>query len=71
MEERFEARLRMAETAAQLGARAHPQPLRDFRPSARRVTGKMRMSRIALRELGSKGPDPRPRQVELVREGTP
>ena len=28
---------------------------------------KLKMSRIALRELGSAGPDPRPREVELVR----
>ena len=31
---------------------------------------KLKMSRIALRELGSQGPDPRPRQVELVRRTT-
>ena len=30
MEERFEARLRLARTAAQFGARAHSQPLRSL-----------------------------------------
>ena len=32
---------------------------------------KLEMSRIALRELGSQGPDPGPRQVELVRRSAP
>ena len=41
--------------AAQLGADAHPQPLRDHRPPARRITASSSMSRIALRDLGSKG----------------
>ena len=54
MEERFEARLRLAE----LPRNSAPERIRNRcevsgRPRA--FTGKMKMSRIALRELGSKG----------------
>ena len=54
MEERFEARLRLAE----LPRNSAPERIRNRcevsgRPRA--FTRKMRMSRIALRELGSKG----------------
>ena len=54
MEERFEARLRLAE----LPRNSAPDRIRNRcevsgRPRA--FTRKMRMSRIALRELGSKG----------------
>lgn len=54
MEERFEARLRMAE----LPRNSAPERIRNRcevsgRPRA--FTRKMKMSRIALRELGSKG----------------
>ena len=54
MEERFEARLRLAE----LPRNSAPERVRNRcevsgRPRA--FTRKMRMSRIALRELGSKG----------------
>ena len=41
--------------AAQLVADPHPQPLRNDRPAARVSTASSRCSRIALRELGSKG----------------
>ena len=41
-------------TAAQLVGHAHPQPLRSDRPAAR-LYRKHKLSRIALRELGSKG----------------
>ena len=41
--------------AAQLVGDAHPQPLRDHRPAARATTASSSCSRIALRELGSKG----------------
>jgi small subunit ribosomal protein S14 len=54
MEQRFEARLRLSE----LPRNSAPERVRNRcevsgRPRA--FTGKMRMSRIALRELGSRG----------------
>ena len=44
--------------AAQLVGDAHPQSLRDDRPSARATTASSRCRRIALRDLGSKGQIP-------------
>jgi SSU ribosomal protein S14P len=54
MEERFEARLRLAE----LPRNSAPERIRnrcEISGRPRAFTRKMRMSRIALRELGSKG----------------
>ena len=42
-------------TAAQFVGDPHPQPLRDDRPAARVLPQAQAVSRIALRELGSKG----------------
>ena len=66
MEERFEARLKLAE----LPRNSSPTRIRNRcevtgRPRA--YYRKLGMSRIALRELGYQGPDPGPREVELVR----
>ena len=58
LEERFEARLQLAALPRNSSASAHPQPLRRHRPSAR-LYRTFKMSRIALRELGNGGPDPR------------
>lgn len=54
MEERFEARLKLSELPRNSAAnRVRNRCEVSGRPRA--FTGKMRMSRIALRELGSKG----------------
>jgi small subunit ribosomal protein S14 len=54
MEERFEARMRLAELPRNSAAgRIRNRCEVSGRPRA--FTGKMKMSRIALRELGSKG----------------
>ena len=70
MEERFEARLKLAE----LPRNASPTRIRnrcEMTGRPRAYYRKLGMSRIALRELGSQGPDPGPRQVELVRRSAP
>ena len=54
MEDRFAAALSACAIAAQFVADADPQPLRNHRPTAG-FYRKLKMSRIALRELGSKG----------------
>ena len=66
MEERFEARLKLAE----LPRNSSPTRIRnrcEITGRPRAYYRKLKMSRIALRELGSQGPDPGPREVELVR----
>ena len=67
MEERFEARLRLAELPRNSAPRAHPQPLRSVGPPARLHP---QDADVAYRAPGTRleGPDPRSRQVELVRE---
>jgi hypothetical protein len=67
LEERFDARLKLAQAAAQLRARPGAQPLRNHRPPAR-LLPQAQMSRIALRELRPPRARSRARQVELVRE---
>ena len=66
MEERFAAALKLAE----LPRNSSPTRIRNRCEVTGRPRGyyrKLKMSRIALRELGVQGPDPRPGQVELVR----
>ena len=54
MEERFAAQLKLAELPRNSSHDPHPQPLRaDGRP--RGYYRKLKLCRIALRELGSKG----------------
>ena len=66
LEERFEARLKLAELPRNSSTtRIRNRCEVTGRPRA--YYRKLKMTRIALRELGSPGPDPRPRQVELVR----
>ena len=70
MEERFEARLKLAE----LPRNSSPTRIRnrcEMTGRPRAYYRKLGMSRIALRELGSQGPDPGPREVELVRRSAP
>ena len=55
MEERFAATLKLAELPRNSSPDAHPQPLRGDRPAARLIYRKLKLSRIALRDLGSKG----------------
>ena len=54
MEERFEARLKLAELPRNSAPTRAAQPLRGDGPSAR-LLSQAEMSRIALRELGNKG----------------
>ena len=70
MEERFTARLKLAELPRNSQPDPHPQPVRESRAVRAPIYRKLKMSRIALRELGSHGRDPGPRQVELVRRTT-
>ena len=66
MEERFAAALKLA----QLPRNSSATRIRNRCEVTGRPRGfyrKLKMCRIALRELGSQGPDPRPREVELVR----
>ena len=67
MEERFAATLKLAEMPRNSSADPHPQPLRGVAAGRARIYRKLKMSRIALRELGSKGLIPGLREVELVR----
>ncbi len=67
MEERFAARLKLAELPR------NSSPVRvatrcELTGRPRGVYRKFKLSRIALRELASHRPDPRHGQVELVRE---
>ena len=67
MEERFKARLKLAKLPRNSSAtRLHNRCEVTGRPRA--YYRKLRMSRIALRDLGLERPDPRHGQVELVRE---
>ena len=69
MEERFEARLKLAE----LPRNASKTRIRnrcEITGRPRAYYRKLGMSRIALRELGSQGPDSWPREVQLVRGST-
>jgi small subunit ribosomal protein S14 len=54
MEERFAATLKLAELPRNSAKDPRAQPLRDHGPP-RAYYRKLKMSRIALRELGSKG----------------
>ena len=66
MEERFEARLKLAELPRN-GAIIRVRNRCEVTGRPRGYYRKVRMSRIALARTGQQGPDPRPRQVELVR----
>jgi ribosomal protein S8/ribosomal protein S14 len=65
MEERFAATLKLAEMPRNSSDRIRNRCEVTGRPRA--VYRKLKMSRIALRELGNEGPDSGPREVELVR----
>ena len=66
-EERFAARLKLAEMPRNSSADAHPQPLRADRPRARLLPQAQDVPQPAAR-AGEPGADPRHGQVELVRE---
>ena len=68
MEERFAAQLKLA----QLPRNSAPNRIRnrcELTGRPRAFYRKLKMSRMALRELGQPGPDPRHGQVELVSGG--
>ena len=66
LEERFEARLKLAELPRNSSPTPHPQPLRGHRAAARLLSqAEDEPDRAARAGLGRA--DPRPREVELVR----
>ena len=69
MEERYNARLKLAK----LPRNSAPNRVRNRCEVSGRPRGfyrKLKMSRIALRDLGFPGQDPGPGQVELVRRNS-
>ena len=66
MEERFEARIKLA-ALPRNGAAVRIRNRCEVTGRPRGYYRKMKMSRIALRDLGNRGPDSGPREVELVR----
>ena len=68
LEERFQARLKLA-ALPRNSAAVRIRNRCEITGRPRGVYRKLKMSRIAMRELGSSGMIPGPRQVELVREG--
>ena len=66
LEERFRAQLKLA-ALPRNSAKTRIRNRCEVTGRPRAYYRKLKMSRIALRDLGSSGADPRPGQVELVR----